>query len=1017
MKTTNLFKNSFQAAAAFLFATVMLGFSACSEMDNPAGPSALVKDNVVGAWYAEYAQSGTIYLGETEEELTEVKFEKVVQYCVLEDDNSGAWAKFLLDGDGNCVMQYGSMIGVEPDGELTYTFHPDGKISISLLRDDSMDESPQSWTVTYANGHITGKDGKESYTMTLATEEQTAIVAAWDAQNHGGGDMGTDYNINSDSEVMKGKPFTKANWRDHTSIYCWTRENIREADIQDANGGRGYYEVMLPWALQSGSTGTLPVNFCKDMLQDKDWNLVMNYCGRRYPSDANYMAFYHAYTGKLRIFYYIPEHAESGASDHFFQVLMPNAVAEHSPFGYGVPINSTLKNPKLIDASVNTANYLTQYITPYSAANSQMGNIKPTAGWYAFDIDLSLYRNNTFGPNSNPLQFKSRCLNKSLADFYGTQMGSLDGSINLESCSVNSTGGIFGPLEDVLGQVNGIKDFISGAAKVYSDVMSGDILGAIEGGISVAKQGCDLVGIDYGNQTEGFNGYKGDVNLKLSTKIDLKGQITQETVMKGLTDLQAPMTYFDFDQTHLGEGVWNIESAPIVYYTNAQIAWRNEYCYDDPTLFWEKSHLYDVLWLDGKSPFNAQKKAEHKGSMQSTATGIPSKDPWCGYVTYFDPTNIKVKLNDKLFTPEEIATAKVYATCGVRKATSAFGSLDNYRAAFGLNGSKFSINMKNGGDYYNRPFDEAPFDALSSSEDKHDMKTGVTFPATKYDGYNCGMFGRGDENFILEPQSLSGSDHALTTYMPSYEVTVTVIVNHNGKPIVYSRSYLPEYVKMDVANMRYPSERMINENRPANYVPAIYAQQMKHIGDIYNWTRRTFQGMDGLYIYNYTSGEYSEFSEGWPALIDGTTSTKWCSTKEMRDMRNSGQTPREDKDRQSSWWCIFRTNYPVNPTGYTFVNGNDTQRYTERRPRVWYIWGKFEKDDPWQLVAYEHTSNPNGTPKPNAMPTGNFEEKSYKFNGTYRASMQYFMIEILSNWSDDDESCMQLSEFRFTYDN
>lgn len=90
--------------------------------------------------------------------------------------------------------------------------------------------------------------------------------------------------------------------------------------------------------------------------------------------------------------------------------------------------------------------------------------------------------------------------------------------------------------------------------------------------------------------------------------------------------------------------------------------------------------------------------------------------------------------------------------------------------------------------------------------------------------------------------------------------------------------------------------------------------------------------------------------------------------------------------------------------------------FTERRPRVWYIWGKKEEKDSWTKLAYEYTSNSDGTLKPNAMPNGNYAEKSYKFNQGVAKDFKYFLIDILSNWSDDSDSKMQLSEFRFTYD-
>ena len=113
MNTTNLFKNSLGAMAAFLFATVvLLGFSACSEVDNPAAP-ATPSDNpvakqIVGAWYGEYAIDGTV--PGFEEYEPDVKVTTAVQYYVFNEDGTGVHVKFLLDESGDPVMQYGSKI-------------------------------------------------------------------------------------------------------------------------------------------------------------------------------------------------------------------------------------------------------------------------------------------------------------------------------------------------------------------------------------------------------------------------------------------------------------------------------------------------------------------------------------------------------------------------------------------------------------------------------------------------------------------------------------------------------------------------------------------------------------------------------------------------------------------------------------------------------------------------------------------------------------------------------------------
>ena len=194
--------------------------------------------------------------------------------------------------------------------------------------------------------------------------------------------------------------------------------------------------------------------------------------------------------------------------------------------------------------------------------------------------------------------------------------------------------------------------------------------------------------------------------------------------------------------------------------------------------------------------------------------------------------------------------------------------------------------------------------------------------------------------------------------------------------------------------------------------------QMGHYRDVYNWTRRTLQVLEGpdlgypVDYYITVDTDYESATDSWPNAIDGDLNTKWCTYKATREYK-SWISPRDDG--QVCWWSIYQTNYPVSPTGYTFFNGNNTKTYTERRPRVWYIWGSKNGSD-WVKLAYEFTSNSDGSANPSAMPTGNFEAKSYKFNEGKAQDFQYYMLEITSNWSSDNMSEMQISEFRLDYD-
>lgn len=308
---------------------------------------------------------------------------------------------------------------------------------------------------------------------------------------------------------------------------------------------------------------------------------------------------------------------------------------------------------------------------------------------------------------------------------------------------------------------------------------------------------------------------------------------------------------------------------------------------------------------------------------------------------YFDPSSIKVILNPNVFTKEEIDKAKVFATCGVRKGVK-FGSTENFRKALGLRGSEFGINGNI--EYSNRSFGEAPFDALSGTSDKMNFKTGTTFDVEDYDGRKFGIFGRGDNGYILEPQALhsdGGSD-----WMPAYEVNVTLIVEHNGTPIVYSRTYLPEFKQMNVQDMPSMTPMNVYENRPDYYIESIYQQQRNHVRDIRDWTRYTLQPTAGTrLVYKssnpfWTSYNYDKPYEAYPNLFDGDPSSKWCCTGKAAKVINDDYVRLHPVVNQSAYdgktWCWateFMSNFAISPSKYTLVTANDNSVFPDRRPK------------------------------------------------------------------------------------
>lgn len=233
---------------------------------------------------------------------------------------------------------------------------------------------------------------------------------------------------------------------------------------------------------------------------------------------------------------------------------MQKGMAEHSVFGYAVPTKRTLSDPDKINALQGS--YLTQYVSPWTASVSKLGQLAPTEGWYAFDVDISVYRGtkesttNTMKEDEH-VQTTIRGYNSTNVDLYGKLNGDVNGGIKMKQCCVNNQSGVFGTFEDLLGKANEVKGLFDSAKDIYSNITSGNVLGVLQGGIGIAKQGCDFLGIDYGGGQSGFNGYEGDVNLKLTGTLDFKGKLQSENVIQGLSSITQPMTDYYFSEVYI----------------------------------------------------------------------------------------------------------------------------------------------------------------------------------------------------------------------------------------------------------------------------------------------------------------------------------------------------------------------------------------------------------------------------------------------------------------------------------
>ena len=79
-------------------------------------------------------------------------------------------------------------------------------------------------------------------------------------------------------------------------------------------------------------------------------------------------------------------------------------------------------------------------------------------------------------------------------------------------------------------------------------------------------------------------GYQGDIHLDMSGTITTKGQSGKTVNFDEMPSVDLKLGNFDFAGNTLGQGVWNLETAPVVYCTNAETNWKDQ----------RKSETYDT---------------------------------------------------------------------------------------------------------------------------------------------------------------------------------------------------------------------------------------------------------------------------------------------------------------------------------------------------------------------------------------------------------------------------------------
>lgn len=941
---------------------LVLGFSSCDKAKE-LEPNPLAKQ-LSGLWWSLTDISGTLPQNFSGQDYT-----RMGQAFQLNEDGTGYSVTFFFnDENGNPIY----VVGGKSMAKLTYTTTSDGRIHMDFGKAYyEYADYYDSFTIIYTDGMIMAANGDKAIVLTKADDSVSVMIEEWD-NTFNGGASADNYNIND-------VDFTPTTWREQEAIYIYDGTG---KDATDAKGRTGYTLVNMPW--YDGDVLTnLPNGFCDDITPGNGWEWVLNRCGSRNAVNNNFFAVYNKYTGILRFFYYMPSEFSTG-NDHVWQVSMTDHLAQQSTWPYGIPEDKTLVDKATI-GQTGDGTFMT-YVTPWTNYMSDDGLITPNAGWWAFDIDLSQTRLDDVQSGDNiRLQMRSWntqhvSLSSTMrAAIEGNFAGNLDASVNLlQSQHLNNSAmGIVAKIGSMAGNLgSAIYNLVS------PDGEKGKALGGI---VEFAKGGCNLAGIktETAHDIEGTikGKMEGTITLGLSGNIDTEGTIRGSYPAVGVASPTIQMKDFDLKNSHLGQGVWNLKTAPVVYWTNVDAWWKED---------------------------------EWMGVHDAYGNALPCYN-YCQMTPYFfDPNSVEIELNPDIFPTSEIEWVEVDAVCGARKGSQLLN--DALRSAFGVGGStsrNFAIRGWSNHEWerYYIPRQLKENDLLMDFLRDYNDKLGMSQSHVIYSQDNGYSFikefswtetvkGRGADGYAIEPQYLGGYGFSYT-YMPFLEVSVTVLVKLKSMdtPVLLSRNYLPEIKSFDKEEFN----NAVHKAKP-------YASKMQGHTELYDYQMRRIYTILSDYDVD------AVFPDGFlPKLTATSGSPGWSerySYKNIfdRDWATDWRSPNTNKNTDNVWFVEFHSTWPISPKSYYMTISSSCYAYVweaSSNPDSWTLWGKEKEGDYWILL-----SKVTGDTK---MPAG-YNTKQVRVEYPLKSgTWQYFRLEIKHTRNEDNgmAKVLELAEFDF----
>ena len=454
--------------------------------------------------------------------------------------------------------------------------------------------------------------------------------------------------------------------------------------------------VPLPWAFDEvGVQHHLPDDDLRIMMEHSDhWALAFNTTGIETAAGANlnYFGLFNRYSHILRVFYYWPEELipASGANDHAWHVKFTGKPAEYNPTPFAVPYNHSFEGSDASRFQSYAGLFFTTPLTDEIGLKNP-GIVVPAPGWWAFDMNMSAMRAQSFFDDYD--EHTKITIGLDIFDVQSVFMksimdgvsigGTLTGSMNLQGLVPQSasTAGIIAP--GLLGTFSSLftntylLQAINEKPGFNPWVLAPGIVGAACG---IAGNIVD--GLVNGDSRDSeklkkeLGAMDATLTLQMSGLIETEGTIESQR-SHSVPSLSLPIGYLTGIKNNktfqMGKGIWNIENDPVVYVVKDAL-WANK-----PVLTYY-SRSQQSWYRQGNDV------AEYDLSASPFSLGLR-------LISFFDPTSLgDVLLNEDVFG--DISEVKVAVSYGVYPGAKA-GLTDAFRSAVGLDYEPMSLATAN----------------------------------------------------------------------------------------------------------------------------------------------------------------------------------------------------------------------------------------------------------------------------------------------------------------------------------